>query len=960
MHRQPVSLLINRRLHYRIQRLHRPGRRLKQMLLGFTAFVGIVLAVVLLFTGVLYANLTENLPSLNTFPVLLDSVDGQLLQPTRLYDRTGEKVLLTLENPGIPRRYLPLDPQLPDHLSPQLVQVTLSLLQPDYWYSPGFSIGHLFDSAPVTIAERLVSELMLENEQPGLRRALRMRLLASQIVAKFGRTRVLEWYLNSTSYGHLAYGADSAAQLYIGKPASQLNLAESTLLVAVAEAPALNPLDAPAAAIERQQQMLDRLHNSGVIGEAEYLQARQIPLKIQSAPGSPEEISRAFNRIVVDQLSARFGRQRVERGGLRVITSLDVESQLQMTCTLQTQINRLGGKIQPTDLPDESACDSARLLPTLPPGTGMLAEDLAGSSVLLDVKSGQILGMVGELSSKGERVLPRRPPGSTLTPFVALAAFARGMGPASLVWDIPASLPETLADQNNPDGIYHGPQRLRLALANDYLVPINQLLVQLGSANVWRQAENFGLTGLKSDKPEDLLFDGGSVTPLDLAEAYSIIANQGLKIGTPLGLGTQLGPTAVITIEDAGGKILLDQQLPQEQSILSQQLAYLIHNVLSDETARWPGLGYPNSLEIGRPAGAKIGSAAQGQDAWAVGYTPKLLAVVWLGLPDSKDTKMTLDPKMAAGIWHALMQYATRAQPAGDWPVPSGIIQREVCDPSGKLLTPDCPTPVRETFLTGNEPTDYDTLYQKVQVNRETGRLATVFTPLELIEEKTFLVVPSNAQEWAKTSGLAVPPTVYDAIQAPQPKPDVRIDQPALFAYIHGKVNVQGTAAGEGFTSFRLQVGKGLNPRSWAQVGSETNTSIQNGVLAEWDTTTEKDGLYAVRLIVLHQDQRLDTAIIQVTVDNTPPQVNIPFPQNGQQVQSAAGGGIVLRADVKDAIHVDRVEWYLDDNKLGETRQPPYIYNWQGVIGDHALQVKAFDLAGNVAVSEKISFKVIP
>jgi hypothetical protein len=187
-----------------------------------------------------------------------------------------------------------------------------------------------------------------------------------------------------------------------------------------------------------------------------------------------------------------------------------------------------------------------------------------------------------------------------------------------------------------------------------------------------------------------------------------------------------------------------------------------------------------------------------------------------------------------------------------------------VCDPSGMLPTADCPTLVSEVFLNGNEPVQADSMYRRYAVNRETGLLATVFTLPQLIEERVYLVVPPDARSWADGAGLEIPPTNYDVIQSPRFDENVNIVSPDLFSEVTGNVQIEGTAAGDGFVSYRVLVGQGLNPQQWIQV-AENNAPVTNSVLAEWNAS-ELSGLYAVQLQVLRSDQRIDTAIIQVTV----------------------------------------------------------------------------------------------
>ena len=172
-----------------------------------------------------------------------------------------------------------------------------------------------------------------------------------------------------------------------------------------------------------------------------------------------------------------------------------------------------------------------------------------------------------------------------------------------------------------------------------------------------------------------------------------------------------------------------------------------------------------------------------------------------------------------------------------------------------------------EVFLNGNEPIQADNLFREFSVNRETGFLATVFTPPELIETRVYMVVPEEARTWAESAGLDIPPSSFDAIQAPPVNPNVNITAPVLFAEVNGVVKIAGTASGDDFAYYRVQVGKGLNPQQWILVGEDVSTPVSDGLLAEWDTTG-LSGLYAVQLQVVRSDQVVETAVIQVTVSN--------------------------------------------------------------------------------------------
>ncbi len=949
--------LVDRRKRRKTALARSLRRRTGRLWLGCGAFALLFILAVALGGGLLYVSLVQDLPSLAQLPRLLDPQDGLLMEPTRIYDRTGRQILLSLENPGISRRYVSLDPNQPEYFSPELIRVTVGALDPGFWSTPGFSLRSLTSNRPETIAERLVDSLLLWQEPPSLRRALRLRILAAQVVARYGHVQVLEWYLNSASFGHLAFGADSAAQLYLDKPAAHLTLPEAALLVAAIQAPALNVLDAPDAAKERQRAVLDDLLLRRVITQEEHVRASLAPLQVADAAGRDATSAAAFTRMVVDRLADRLGRERLERGGLKVVTTMDYALQLELICLTRTQLARLERESDVFTMPDGSPCESARLLPTLPPGLPKLPEGTASSAVVLDPRTGEVLAMLGDTTLDGEgQYLSPREPGSLLSPFVAVTGFTTTISPGTLLWDIPPDPDEDDRSlPSNPDDTYHGPVRLRVALANDYLAPLARMYQQIGGQNVWKLSAALGLNGLPDETGPELLYGGGRVTPLEIAQAYGIFANQGTRVGQRLSGNGELLPATVRYVVDLAGETVLDASQPEVQVVVSEQLSYLIHHILSDATARWPSLGYPNPLEIGRPSAGKVGQVADGSQVWTVGYTPQRATVIWLGLPAKGELK--LNPRMAAGMWHGMMQYTVRDLAAEGWAVPPGISEVDVCDPSGLLPTADCPEIVTEVFLNGSEPTAPDNLYQSFQINRETGRLATVFTPAALVEEQTFMVVPANAGAWARAAGLSLPPEAYDAIQPPETSPDARITTPALYDVVRGSVDLRGTAAGDGFRFYQIQVGQGLNPSTWLQVGPDGVTPVEGGVLAVWETP-EADGLYAIRLVLVRENQRIESTAIQVTVDNTPPQVRIPYPLPGQEISTAQGKSILFRAEVSDGIGVDQVIWYVDGRVVGQTAQEPYVFSWQAKPGEHVLEVRAVDRAGNEQTSEAVPFSV--
>ena len=829
--------ILRSRRERRLAKQRISSSRTRTALLGVGTVLSLLLAAFIILGAFAYADVTRDLPSVEILPRLLNPPDGLLLEPTRIYDRTGTQVLFTFAlEAETSRRYIPVNEKNPQHIPNELVESVVAVADPQFWSHSGYSLQDINNpNSHQTIAQKLVGELILFNEPPSLRRAIRERILAAQITAQFGRTQIVEWYLNSAHFGNYAFGVEAASQLYFGKAAEQLTLAESAILAAASESPALNPLDAPQVALQRGREVLYILNGLGVASdEATELALAETP-KIQSAPQTPPTPAPAFVNLVLSQLDSQLPRERMERGGLNIITTLDFDLQTQAACITEVYAARMAGLT-------ESECASAGLIPSLPPAVTLA--DSSASALILDPNNGQVLALVGETVQAEETPLvTAHQPGSSLDAFVYLTGFTRGLSPASLTWDIPSE-----GVIQNFDGKFHGPVRLRIALANDYQVPVETLKNQMGIENVTNIASSFGI---------DL---NEQVSMLKLAGAYGVFGKQGIYFGQ--NIGDDFSPAVLLRVEGADHSVLLDWSLPEAKPVLTPALAYLMTHVLSDETARWLSLGRANPLEIGRPAGVKLGQTVDGLDAWVVGYTPAHVVVTWTGVHGESQT---VTPRFPAVLWNALMQLASGNSPADGWSAPQGVSTITVCDPSGMLPTKECPSLVSEVFLDGSEPIQADNLYREFGINRETGLLATVFTPPELIENRVYMIVPETARDWALSAGLEIPPTSYDAIQSPPVNPTANITEPKLFAEVSEVVKIVGTASGDNFSYYRVQVGKGLNPTEWIQLGSNAIIPVENGVLAEWDTKG-LSGLYAVQLLVVKSDQVVDTAVIQVTI----------------------------------------------------------------------------------------------
>lgn len=942
----------------RHRRQERYQKSFSQRLSRFAIFLIILLSLVLstfiIGFSTLFANLTDNLPSLEILPYVLEPENQMHPPPSRLFDRSGKHLIAILENSNAEgREYLSIESGSKSSIPVSLVNATIASAEPNYWTNPGFTINWNQNESPTTLAHRLVRRYLVSDHPPSLQRSINEMILAAQINAIFGREKVIEWYLNSTNFGNYAYGADAAARVYFGKSATKLSLAESAMLAAVAESPSLNPIDAPTAAHERKEWVLELMFEQGLISPNDLGEALEEEIKIQPLKGFSFDLSPYFTELVVDQADEFIRTDQIFRGGIDITSTLDYELQNQVECTINAHSDRITDAADDLDLED---CEMARLLPNAKIDSGEENVVFDSSVVVTDPNSGQILSIAGDDGTG-------HPPGSILTPFIYLTSFSRGSSPASMIWDIPTNLVEGLSEIQNPDAKFHGPVSLRTALANDYLIPALQTLSQMNPDQVWNTTRQLGVNNLQVSQGESELLlpiQGGAADLLEISQAYGVFASQGNLAGISQDMDNQeasslpLKPQVILNIKDRSGNVLLDctEQIsdcrPIMRPVITPQLAFLVTDVLSDETARWPSLGHPNPLEIGRPVAAKIGRTASQEDVWTVGYTPSLVVSVWLGIEES-DHEIVNSPNWAAGLWRAVFQFATKDQLIEEFTPPVGIGEIQVCDPSGLLPTDKCPHIVDEVFVSGNEPTQRDNLFQTFLINRETGRLATIFTSPALIVEETFMIVPPQAEDWAREENIPQVPDAYDVLDSEQvSSPDAKITSPEMFSTIAGSVPIIGRAAGAGFESYRIQYGAGLNPNVWLQIGEESNEQVRNGQLGVWDTTG-LSGLYALQLIVSYEDGTVESATIQVTVDNQKPQIEIQYPEDNGVFSLSQDEEIAILVEANDDLELAAVEIIINGELVSSLESPPFIFPWNIESGRHVLRVKAIDRAGNVS-----------
>ena len=950
-------------------------RRNPLPLLGWllATLTSILVTVSIFGFGWVISNLLRDLPPPQKIEQLLDSRNGSLKTPTRLLDREGKTVIASLENPAIDRLWLkrPDSPgDLPTlDLDSPLARAIIATFEPDFNQNSGFDWRDFTTPQLNTIAQRLAYDLLLWDEADGWRKTMRAKILGEQLNLQYGKLQTLLWFLNSAKFGPLVYGAETSARLYFNKSAAELNILESAALVSILESPSIHPFNAPEVVRKRTGELLVRILKSGWIKAEEIGLANLENLKFSSSSIDLNPNQPIYVELILQQLAEHYPIEVIERGGWEIVTTIDKELQHNLECTLKIQMSRLTGEDERATAPTPD-CPAALLLPGVPTATQTSATPLQAQAIISDPSTGQVLAIASIAQGKTEPQVYRYHPlgkhtgGTILTPFVYLAAFSRGIQPATLQWDIP---PDSEAILANLDGKYHGPIRARIALANDYYAPALALFNQIGAETVLNVVEQLGIApelpegASASNLTAQQFFFSSKVSILQIAQAYQVLANQGVLSGWVQG-GSSLQDTAQVVpilvqkASEQNGLTSLDLNSHpnpiRKKPVISPELAYLLTNVLADEAARWQTFGHPNPFEVGRPSTAKLGRTLTPNQFWAMGYTPQRLIAVWLGNEQSQE--ISLKPSAVMNLWHALMQYSSRGLAATDWIAPPKLVRLNVCDPSGMLPDADCPSIVNEIFIAGFEPRQTDHLFQTYLINEQTGRLATVFTPLELVKEQRFLTVPPEAQGWALAEGIPLPPKEYDRIEAPLQSSDkAQILSPKMFSYVRGVVEIIGTAGGEDFQYYRLQVGEGLFPRHWIQIGKDTSTPVKESTLGIWDTQGFS-GLYTLQLQVVSKENRVQTALLQLIVDNTPPDLTIIFPQSGSTYSVKETPTMTFQIQGADDLGIQRVEVSLDGKKLQTITQPPYAFPWRTNPGVHRLTVVIYDFAANRAQAEAL------
>ena len=561
--------------------------------------------------------------------------------------------------------------------------------------SRGFGQG--FSTLTMQLARNIFPEKI--SREKTLVRKLRETKVALQIEAIYPKEKILELYLNQIYLGNGAYGVETAAQRYFGKSVRDVNVAEAAMLAALPKAPErYNPRRYPDRAIQRRNTIIGLMRHEGVVTELDARLAQSYPLDL-ARRSEAGELAPYFVEWVRQQLEEQFG-DKLYSDGLKIYTTLDIDIQQAAERNLERQLRAVEagkyGRYTHTTFEQyimRAAADSEG---------AESSPYLQGALVAMDPRNGAVRAMIGGRDfddSKFNRATQAlRQPGSTFKPIVYADAIHHGLPASKLLDDSPLILPQfggTDWMPQNYDLKFMGVLPLRQALYLSRNLATIRLGIELGPQSVIEMARKLGLT--TPIPPYPSIFIGSSdVYPIEMIAAYSTFAT----------LGVRTAPHGIVRVEDAKGQVLWEGA-PLRYEVLSREEAWLMVDMMKDVLLKGSAAGVRASgFKI--PAAGKTGTTNDYTDVWFIGYTPDLLAGIWLGFDRPQKVQANAQGgRLAAPAWQSFMSEVYQRRPTPpDWPRPEAIITRQVDDSTGMLRNPFCPVNlvVNEFFIQGTEP----------------------------------------------------------------------------------------------------------------------------------------------------------------------------------------------------------------------------------------------------------------
>ncbi len=602
----------------------------------------------------------------------------------------------------------------------------------DFYKHKGFSIraiframfdnilGRDFKYGASTITQQLVKNTLLTPKKSVFRKYQEI-VLAFEIERLYNKQEILEMYLNSIYFGEGATGVGTGAMAYFGKDVSQLTLAQASLLAAILPAPSrLSPINGDKeTAFRLQENVLKKMQNQGFISKEEL----NLALKEKIVFSPQKEIINAkaphFALMVKEEFLSKYSQDELETSGFKVKTTLDLSFQDFAEQTVATQVQRLS----PNRVTN-------------------------GALIALDAKTSEILALVGskdwfnEKYGKVNVVISDRQVGSAFKPVIYAKAFEdRIITPATILKDEPRTFQGNYKPKNY-DGKFRGDMLPRRALANSINIPAIEVMEKVGVINALNFAKTLGINSFTdpSNYGLSLILGAGEVKLLELTNAYAVFANGGLLNK----------PTTILEIRNKIEEPIYTYN-PSSQKVLSEEVAFIISSILSDDKTRREVFG--NSLTISHPAAVKTGTTEDYKDSLTIGYTPSFVVGVWVGNNDATPMDRVAGSLGAAPIWRQVMTKFLVNKPIEKFIPPFGIEEVSICKNNGLLAKVATGSAYIEYFIQGTAPSKTCTEIEPTitpEANHPTPQISETPTspPSETsTPSQTPTSIPSNGDE---------------------------------------------------------------------------------------------------------------------------------------------------------------------------------------------------------------------
>jgi membrane peptidoglycan carboxypeptidase len=852
--------------------------------------------------AILIAVISIGLPSVHDLDKLY------VAQSTTIYDREGN--VLYVKYGGENRKYVPFD-----QISQDVINATIAIEDDQYWEHSGFDligIGRAFVNNIVggsqqggsTLTQQYIKNAFLSSEKTYTRK-LKELILAVQLEQAYSKEEILELYLNKIPYGNNAFGVEKAAEVYFDKASKDLTLAEAAILASLPKAPSYyNPYGPHkyselTTTIERnvksEAELKDNEFLRGLIGKnvalneesTVYVQGRtDLVLKamekldyitesekkdaLQELQGLEFEKHKEkmyaphFVFYVLDELEEKYGKEIVEQGGLQVYTTIDPTLQEYAETAIEEGVATMTEKYNAHN----------------------------GALTSIDPKTGQILAMVGSADYFNEEIdgavniaTSYKQPGSSFKPIVYAKSFYNRYAPASIMFDVKTRFGASNYPDNY-DGKFLGPMSIRKALGQSRnITAIKAYFLADEQEGVIDLAEKMGINFLDPDHDYgwSLALGTGEVRQLDMTSAFGAFANNGIRHE----------PLAIMKVENAQGEVLEEWKETEGEEVIDPQIAYLITDILSDESVN---LG-PLLTVPGHKVAAKTGTSNKRKgtliypsDLWTIGYSPDLVTAVWIGnTKETEDTRLGLTASgytAATPIWNNYMKNALSDKPASDFEVPEGLERVKVSKLTGKLPGPNTPDHliVEEVFTSFSVPTEVDDSYSIVKIDSRNNKLANEFCPEKFTKEMGFI----------ELHAIAPFPTWEEGVME-------WMEQKA--AELFSGVECTGEEGEECETKDLGDILIGIAPTSTSELCTEENLEDK-------------------------------------------PEITIKSPKDEAEIE--IGSTLKINVKIKAPNGIEKVEYYLDDQYKYSTSDAPYTGTIRLPKGEegsniHLITVKAID-----------------